>query len=410
MLAVFGVIAFVGQIYVMGHPGYSEIIFEPDPVLGWKLASNIEFIHTGSHWYADEFSVPHKSNSLGFIGPERAVQKPAQASRIAILGDSFVEALQVPWEKSAAGVLERDLNNLGSSGLMPSRRYEVQNFGISNFGVGQYLIAWEEYASRYHPDYVFIFVTGMHMDRTTVHVGPFNKKISRPSFALSNGNLVRHPIEDFEESSRYVRNLVKERGGRTKKKKQQLFIKDWIRRGDMSRTVLNLLPRKFRLALKRKITDNPIQPFLPALKDKIAGFMKPSQTKTTTPPLTLEIDEETLAVNLRVMDELGQQVTQSGAQLIVVDASLYFWFFGANEILTQRIHDFCRDKGYGYVPLYKDLFETDRNNMWARYTHDGHFNEHGNALFAKNMLRWVQEDSQPPKRSIMSSGLTRKEF
>ena len=55
-----------GQIYATFHPSYRVLRYVPEETLGWKLVPNLEFVYTGEHWYAREFSVPIKINSLGF--------------------------------------------------------------------------------------------------------------------------------------------------------------------------------------------------------------------------------------------------------------------------------------------------------------------------------------------------------
>jgi len=76
-----------------------------------------------------------------------------------------VEAIQVPFDRTTSHLLELDLNRRFRT-LTGSTQYEVLNFGISNFGVRQYLLCWEEYASRFAPDLVFILVADFHMQRT----------------------------------------------------------------------------------------------------------------------------------------------------------------------------------------------------------------------------------------------------
>jgi len=389
---IFVIFAVVGQAYTYLHPSYQEILLQADEKLGWKFAPNIEMTHTGSHWYANEFSVRHKTNSIGFLGPDISFVKPEGVGRVALFGDSFVEALQVSREKSAAGLLEKRLNSMAPSFLGSFNRFEVQNFGISNYGVGQYLIAWEEHASKYSPDYVFILVAGLHMNRTVMRAGDFSPSISRPSFLVVNDELVRHSVVDTEKTNQLINEKIIERGGRLRKRKQKLFVTDWIKSGNLRRSVLNIIPKKVRLAIKMKLTDNPIEPIGSILKERLKNLFSRSRSHhEEISPKRMEISEETLEVNLKIIDELGRKIKESGSQLIVVDVSLYFWFLNSNDILTQRIQEFCLKKNYTYIPLYKDMLDTDRKNEWARWTHDGHFNEHGNAIFAENMLEWVKD-------------------
>src|SRR5262245_12625129 len=74
-------------------------IFQPQPLasisrsprLGWMHKPNSEFVYERS-----EFRVPVRFSSAGLRDREYPFAKPPGTLRIAWLGDSFVEALQVP--------------------------------------------------------------------------------------------------------------------------------------------------------------------------------------------------------------------------------------------------------------------------------------------------------------------------
>ena len=79
------------------------------------------------------------------------------------------------------------------------------NFGISNYGVGQYLLAWERFASAFDPDYVVVLVGGYQLQRTVsrYEIGRFHHSSQRalwirPTFRLQDGRLVREPAADYE--------------------------------------------------------------------------------------------------------------------------------------------------------------------------------------------------------------------
>ena len=153
----------IGQIYVYNHPSYLVLNRVPDRVIGWKSVPNFEFIHTGNHWYSRDYSAQVRTNSLGFRDSERSPQKPDNTIRIALLGDSMVEALEVPFDKTAGQLLEKKLNNDLQT---PSRNYEVLNFGMGAFGITQSLLNYTEYVQIFNPDYVFLFVVDSHIWRS----------------------------------------------------------------------------------------------------------------------------------------------------------------------------------------------------------------------------------------------------
>ena len=97
-----------------------------------------------------EFTMPVRSNELGMVGKEVSVKKPQGVYRIAVLGDSFVEALQTEEENSAVNVLERMLNQTGQ------RRYEVLNFGCSSFSPSLEYFQLVHFVEKFDPDLVLV--------------------------------------------------------------------------------------------------------------------------------------------------------------------------------------------------------------------------------------------------------------
>src|SRR3954468_12868610 len=68
--------------------------WQPDPLTGSKLRPGME------GWQKDEGKAYVKISSQGLRDREHAVAKPAGAYRIAVLGDSYAEAMQVAQEKA----------------------------------------------------------------------------------------------------------------------------------------------------------------------------------------------------------------------------------------------------------------------------------------------------------------------
>jgi hypothetical protein len=89
-----------------------------------------------------------KLNSFGMQNDETTIAKPAGTYRIAVFGDSYVEALQVP----------RQANYLNEVGEALSKRLgrpvEVLNFGVSNYSVAQDYLRYQTLAKQFKPDMV----------------------------------------------------------------------------------------------------------------------------------------------------------------------------------------------------------------------------------------------------------------
>jgi len=90
-----------------------------------------------------------RTTTAGLRDREPTVEKPPGTVRIAVLGDSFTEALQVAAEETFWAVLERALQ---SCPAYAGRAVEVINFGVGGYGTAQELLTWREQASRYAPD------------------------------------------------------------------------------------------------------------------------------------------------------------------------------------------------------------------------------------------------------------------
>ncbi len=112
--------------------------------LGWTHKPNAQFVYE-----RDEYRVPIQYSSAGLRDREYTRAKPADTFRIAILGDSFVEALQVPEDSMLSRLLEHELARRDGT-----RRYEVMNFGVSGYGSCQQLVLLEERVLDYAPDLV----------------------------------------------------------------------------------------------------------------------------------------------------------------------------------------------------------------------------------------------------------------
>lgn len=127
--------------------GYSRPVFyRYDPVLGADLRPGIE----GE--YKKEDVVFVSLNEDGIRGPLRTRTKPPLTVRIAVLGDSFTEGFQVPYDKLFTTVLEKRLAACVPDGIS----IEVLNFGVSGFGTGREILKYKTLAREYDPDIVLL--------------------------------------------------------------------------------------------------------------------------------------------------------------------------------------------------------------------------------------------------------------
>src|SRR5437660_11280978 len=104
VVAVSVALAFVIGEAALRLAGFSYPNFwEPDPVTGSKLRPGME------GWQRDEGRAFVKVNSQGWRDREHSVAKPAGTYRIAVLGDSYAEAMQVDLERTFWSLLPKKL-------------------------------------------------------------------------------------------------------------------------------------------------------------------------------------------------------------------------------------------------------------------------------------------------------------
>jgi lysophospholipase L1-like esterase len=131
--------------------GYTyPLFYTTDTVRGYALQPGM------SGWYRKEGESYVRINGDGQRDREHAKAKPADTLRIAVLGDSYAEALQVPLEDAFPVVME---GRLQSCPAFKGKLIEVLNFGVSGYGTAQELLTLREKVWDYAPDIVLLAVT-----------------------------------------------------------------------------------------------------------------------------------------------------------------------------------------------------------------------------------------------------------
>jgi lysophospholipase L1-like esterase len=100
--------------------------------------------------YAD-YTLTQRVNSLGFLDREPPGAKQPGTFRILALGDSYVEAQQVPIADKFHVLLEGMLAK-----RYPGRRFETAAFGRSSAGTAVELAYYETFGRAFHPDLVVV--------------------------------------------------------------------------------------------------------------------------------------------------------------------------------------------------------------------------------------------------------------
>lgn len=124
--------------------------YELDQTLGYSLRPGAEGL------YRKEGRSYVHINSDGLRDREHSLTKPANTLRIALIGDSYAEALPVPLEQSFWSVMRDKLVECDAAS---DKAIEVINFGVSGYGTAQELLTLREKVWKYSPDVVMLAVT-----------------------------------------------------------------------------------------------------------------------------------------------------------------------------------------------------------------------------------------------------------
>lgn len=311
-----GLLIFEAALRVVGYT--YPLFYTPDATRGWALRPGVE------GWYRKEGAAYVRINSEGLRDGEHSKQKPAGTVRVAVLGDSYAEALQVEQEEAFWSLMEERLRTCAAFG---ERRVEVVNFGVSGYGTAQELFTLRERVWDYSPDIVLLAVTTNNdlIDNSRALKGTDEM----PYFVLREGRLVLDDSFRDNKSFRWRQSALS-RAGR------------WLR--DSLRFVQAI--HQSHGALKSKLDAYRERRAAAAREPKDKGAADATHTKTTpgrqapSPPAPLDepgvahaiyreptgaaadtVWKESWEVTERLLVTLSEEVRGRGAKFLMVTLS-----------------------------------------------------------------------------------------
>ena len=173
--------------------GYSfPTFYTTDEVRGFALRPGAE------GWYRKEGEAYVRVNSAGLRDREHAERKPPGTLRVAVVGDSYAEALQVEAADAFWAVAASELQR--QCPALAGREVEAVNFGVSGYGTAQELLTIKHHVFRYSPDIVLVaFTTNNDI---TDNSRALKRADEMPYFVWRDGRLA---LDDSFRSSRSFR-------------------------------------------------------------------------------------------------------------------------------------------------------------------------------------------------------------
>lgn len=344
-----------------------------DPVVGIRRGPN----QTGRYIVDPNINAGYRFNARGWNHPgEYSVARPAGGRRICLVGDSYVEALQVELDETMFAVAERRMNRA-------ERPVEWYAFGCSGFGVSQNLEVIRHYALDYRPDVVIMFFVSNDVEDCSAYLGPIEEYV------------VTHYLDEQDE-------LV------------LLPPRPWAP-SRLRRTAGNLALARY-LALQRGLRPAPPRPVA-------ANQPRREVTATTTSHVLPGADlqamsweqrqETTWLLVEKLLVAARDECRRRGALFVVADrgssARIESALAGVEYSLPPRDEDpFClgpraQEMGSEWVgpiaarlgipfldmtePLREEVARTGQTH---RFPNDGHYNEMAHETVGRVLAEWVE--------------------
>jgi lysophospholipase L1-like esterase len=316
---VFGLLLTEVFLRVVGYS--APLFYEPDYYRGVALRPNI------AGTYQREGRNYVSINSAGLRDREHAIVKPPDTIRIALLGDSYCEALQVPLEQTFWWLLQQ---RLPACDQFKGKQVEIINFGVSGYGTAQELITLRQKVWQYSPDIVVLLVTTNN--DISDNVRSLKKTDQIPYFVYRDNQLIED--DSFRNAAQFRWRGVSGIGR---------WFRDHLR--------LVQLCNEAQLLLKTRLDDRR------ARQQTAAPTASPSLTaKQSAPEITVEnmiyleprdpVWSEAWRVTEDLIKELRHEVNEKGAKFLLV--------VGSNPIQAHPDRA-VRDRFKSYVGV-DDLF------------------------------------------------------
>ena len=312
-------------------------------------------------------------NADGRRDRARARTKAPGVFRIAVLGDSFTEALEVPLEQTFVSVLEDSLNR---SSAMRGRQVEVLNFGVRGYGTAQELLTLRCCVWDYSPDFVLL--------------------------AFFSGNDVPDNSPTLDRSAtRYARPYLRETSMGWEADRS--FRRSWRYRGAKLVAPLVAHSRVLQLIIRGQHLLGHKKP--PSINDASEIDSSDFGSNIYREPKD-EAWREAWRMTEDLVTTMAREVSERGSRFAVVNVPIasqvypnpdirerFVRLLGVNDLLlpARRIRALGDRAGFPVLDLTADLQGyADQHRAFLHGTRgNGHWNRLGHRLAGEKLASWV---------------------
>jgi lysophospholipase L1-like esterase len=311
--------------------------------------------HQSGIWRVrNEIAASYAINSQGWnsgVGDYTLARKPG-VMRVAVVGDSMVEALQVPHDRSMAERLATELSHDG-------RPVEVYRFGISGAPASQYLHMIEREVLLYRPDWIVVVL--VHND--------FNE-----TFQFVQGRYTSSFLKLKLADARVVEEVPPT--------PWQPGAADWVRRTAVSRYMY------YRWQVHSEAIRDLFLPAAHAAIRRYEANIDLAEVLRQMPAITAATDH--------VFGRMGKLAHDNGNRLLLamdgVRGALYSETPSEALALNRLCGELARKHGIEFIDLHPAFrAEWNTHHKPFEFMSDGHWNAYGHAVAAHAVARAIEE-------------------
>lgn len=353
------------------------IFYDYDPYLGNKLQAGTR------GYYLDEGKGYVSINSDGLRDREHPLNPPANTLRIAVLGDSYAEAMQVNEQEAFWAVMEKDLQ--GCSNLR-GRQVEVLNFGQSGFGTTQELLALRHRVWKYSPNVVLLaFTTGNDVSDNSRVL----KQIDYHPYHVYQGDQLVLEDRQTRENWLVKKNSLWRRIGLNRLASIRVF--------QVVHQAKNMFWKWWLIQGAGVKSSSAAQPQEIGLSNKV--YLEPTE----------EVWKEAWRVTEGVLLEMRDEVASKGAEFAVVvltngvqvdpnpkNRLAFANWLGVGDLFypDRRLAGFCEKHGIPILmlgPLFQEYATQHQVFLhgFGKGLGTGHWNQAGHRLAGETMAQWL---------------------